>query len=223
MAEPLTQGELAALSIFPLPNAVLFPGTRLPLHVFEPRYRAMIRDALADTKTLAVARLRPGFASEYEGRPPVFEVCGAGRIVEHVEHEDGRYHLVLHGVARVRILNELPPLQPYRVVRAELIEDLPVDPRLSAALETKVRALWQQLRPRLPEELRDLAEITRGADDASAFSDRLAAVLAGDADVTQGLLAEADPGERLRVIAERLQIVADSLPPRGRRADSSLN
>jgi uncharacterized protein len=223
MAEPLTQGELAALSIFPLPNAVLFPGTLLPLHVFEPRYRAMIRDALADTKALGVARLRPGFERDYEGRPPVFEVCGAGRIVEHVEHEDGRYHLVLHGVARVRIVNELPPLQPYRVVRAEPILDLPADPRLSAALETKIRALWQQLGPRLPEELRDLAEITRGADDASEFSDRLAAVLAGDADVTQGLLAEADPGERLRLIAERLQVVADSLAPRRPGAGSSLN
>jgi Lon protease-like protein len=221
--DPLTRAELAALSIFPLPNAALFPGTALPLHVFEPRYRAMIRDALADTKALAVARLRPGFELDYEGRPPVFEICGAGRIVEHVEHEDGRYHLVLRGVARVRILAELPPLQAYRVVRAEVVEEVPADPRLSAALETKIQALWQKLGPRLPDALRDLAEVTRGAEDAAAFSDRLGSVLAGDADVTQGLLSEPDPCERLRLIAERLQAVADSVAPEGSKGRSSLN
>jgi uncharacterized protein len=223
VTEPLTPAELAALSIFPLPNAVLFPGTLMPLHVFEPRYRAMIRDALADTKALAVARLRPGFERDYEGRPPVFEICGAGRIIEHLEHEDGRYHLVLRGVARVRILSELPPLQPYRVVRAETIDDVAVDPRLSAALVTQIQALWQELGPRLPDALRDLADITRGADDAAAFSDRLAAVLAGDADVTQALLSEADPTERLRMIAERLRAVADSLAPGASKSRSSLN
>jgi Lon protease-like protein len=223
MTDALTPAELSALSIFPLPNAALFPGTLLPLHVFEPRYRAMIRDALADTKALAVARLRPGFEGDYEGRPPVFEVCGAGRIIEHLEHEDGRYHLVLQGVSRVRIVNEHPPAAAYRVVRAEPIHDLPADPRLSTTLETAIRTLWQRLAPRLPEAIRDLAEVTRGAEDAAAFSDRLAAVMAGEGDVTQQLLAEADPCERLRLIAERLQAVADSVAPKGSKARSDLN
>jgi uncharacterized protein len=223
MTESLTPAELSALSIFPLPNAALFPGALLPLHVFEPRYRTMIRDALADTKTLAVARLLPGFENDYEGRPPVFEVCGAGRIIEHLEHEDGRYHLVLRGVSRVRIVNELPPAQLYRVVRAEPVHDLPADPRLSATLETAIQALWQRLGPRLPEAIRDLAKVTRGADDAAAFSDRLGAVMAGESEVTQQLLAEADPCERLRLIVERLQAVADSVAPKGTRARSDLN
>jgi hypothetical protein len=100
---------------------------------------------------------------------------------------------------------------------------LPADPRLSTTLETVIQALWQRLGPRLPETIRDLAEVTRGADDAAAFSDRLASVMAGEGDVTQQLLAEADPCERLRLIAERLQAVADSVAPKGSKARSDLN
>ena len=64
--DTLRPEDLAALSIFPLPDATLFPGVPLPLHVFEPRYRALVRDALASSKVLAVARLKPGFESDYE-------------------------------------------------------------------------------------------------------------------------------------------------------------
>jgi Lon protease-like protein len=213
VADMLSEGEARALSIFPLPAATLLPGALLPLHVFEQRYRELVRDALADTKTLAVARLRPGFESDYEGRPPVFDVCGAGRIVEHVEHRDGRYDILLVGLARVRIVSELPPAQRYRVVRGEILRDLPLDVAVASALESTIRALWAKLAPELPEGLRDLGEVTRGVEDAAHFADRLGAVLAGDAELGQTLLSEADPAERLRLIAERLQAQLDSLAP----------
>lgn len=203
--------ELAALSIFPLPEATLFPGTPLPLHVFEPRYRALVRDALAGSKVFAVARLKPGFESDYEGRPPVFEVCGAGRIVEHVELPDGRYHVLLRGVARVRIVREHPPVQPYRVVHAELVADSKADAGLAAALEQEIASLWRRLAPKLPEAVRDLSEVTRDAAGAGGFADRVAALLAGDAESSQALIAEPDPCERLRVILERLHAAVDSL------------
>src|SRR5262245_187582 len=113
---PLTldAADLRALPIFPLPNVALFPGAALPLHVFEPRYRELVRDALAGKKAMGIARLKPGFESNYEGRPAVFDVCGAGIIDGHRELADGRYDIVVRGVARVRILNEHPPLQKYR-------------------------------------------------------------------------------------------------------------
>jgi len=215
--------ELNALSVFPLPNAALFPGALLPLHVFEARYRDLIRDALSGSKTLAIARLKPGFESDYEGRPPVFDVCGAGRIVEHVAHPDGRYHILLRGISRVRILGELPPATLYRVVRGEVIDDLATDPALAAALEQKIYQLWTVLAPELPEVLRDLNEVTAGAEGAGAFADRVAAVMASDADFGQALLSEPDPCERLRVIAERLQTLTDSLTPSSRSGVSRLN
>ncbi len=69
------------LPIFPLPEVTLFPHTFLPLHIFEARYRAMVADALARDRRLAVARLEPGYESTYDGRPPVRAVAGAGEIV----------------------------------------------------------------------------------------------------------------------------------------------
>ncbi len=222
-ADTLAPDELAALSIFPLPDATLFPGAPLPLHVFEPRYRALVRDALAGSKVLAVARLKPGFESDYDGRPPVFDVCGAGRILEHVALADGRYHIMLRGVARVRILRELPPAQEYRVVRAEVIADLPVAAGLSSALEQEVASLWRTLAPKLPEAVRDLAEVTRDAPDAGSFADRVAALLAGDADTSQALLAEPDPCERLRLIVERLHTAVEALGLRATDAKHRSN
>lgn len=221
--EPLAPAELAALSIFPLPEAALFPGTLLPLHVFEPRYRELVRDALSGSKTLAVARLKPGFETDYEGRPPVFEICGAGRIIEHVALADGRYHIMLRGVARVRIVRELPPAQSYRVVRAELVPDVAGDAGLSAALESQVASLWRTLAPKLPAAMRDLVEVTEGATDAGSFADRVASLIADDAATSQTLIAESDPCERLRILVERLGTAVDSLNLRRNGAKTSLN
>jgi Lon protease-like protein len=221
--ELLTPADLAALSIFPLPDATLFPGAPLPLHVFEPRYRALVRDALGGSRVLAVARLKPGFESDYDGRPPVFDACGAGRIVEHRELPDGRFHVMLRGLARVRIVRELPPAQAYRVVRAELITEVQADPALCGALEQEIAALWRVLGPKLPEPVRELTEVTAGAADAGAFADRVASILAGDALSSQALLAEPDPCERLRLIVERLHAAVDSLGLRTSGAKSGLN
>ena len=96
--------DLAELSIFPLPQVTLFPGGVLPLHVFEPRYRALVRAALAGRGLLAIARLKPGFESDYEGRPPVFEVCGVGAIETCSERDDGRFDLTLRG--RTRLIHQ---------------------------------------------------------------------------------------------------------------------
>jgi Lon protease-like protein len=222
-ADALTAADLAALSIFPLPEAALFPGALLPLHVFEPRYRELVRDALAGTKVLAVARLKPGFEADYGGRPAVFEACGAGRIIDHAALPDGRFHIMLRGIARVRIVHELPPAQSYRVVRAELIRDTVVDSGLCSALEMKTRALWRTLAPKLPAGVRDLEEVTRGATDAASFADRIAGLIAGDPDTSQALIAEPDPCERLRVIVERLEDLVASLELAGSVRKAGLN
>src|ERR1043166_8079173 len=105
---PPEQADLASLPIFPLPNCVLLPGGLLPLHVFEPRYRELTRDCLAGYQLMGVARLRPGYEASYYGHPPVFEKCGVGRIICSEELPDGRFALLLLGVARAEIARELP-------------------------------------------------------------------------------------------------------------------
>src|SRR5579884_3720517 len=93
--------------LFPLPNLVLFPYAVQPLHVFEPRYRQMTRDALAGDRLIAVVLLQPGWDVDYEGRPPVHPVACVGRVLAENKLEDGRYNLLLRGLRRVRILDEL--------------------------------------------------------------------------------------------------------------------
>jgi uncharacterized protein len=217
----LAPEDLANLPIFPLPNAVLFPGALLPLHVFEPRYRSLTRDVLAGRRLMGIARLKPGFEGNYEGRPPLFEVCGVGSVTESVERPDGRFDLTLRGLARVHIISEHPPAQLYRLVQAEELADLPSDPALTSAWQRKLISLWTILSPHLPEPVRDLRALTRGAEGAGAYADRLAAALVGDPDGSQRLLAELDPAERLRLLVERLEQVLDSVKPSspGKRTD----
>jgi Lon protease-like protein len=217
----LEERDLSELAIFPLPNVALFPGAALPLHVFEPRYRELLHEVLAGRKIMAVARLLPGFERDYEGRPPVFDVCGVGLVVNHSQRSDGRYDITLRGVARVRIVQELPPLRAFRQVRAERIRDSAADPALIAAWQLKLASLWERLAPHLPEQVRDLKALTRGADDASAYADRLAAAMVADPDASQQLLAEPDPAERFRLLTARIQELVDALSPR--KSSGSLN
>jgi len=94
------------LPLFPLPNVVLFPGVFLPLHIFEPRYREMVADALMGDRLTGMVLLKPGWESDYQGRPPVFPI-GCSGVITHVDRlEDGRYNIVLRGLERFRILEE---------------------------------------------------------------------------------------------------------------------
>lgn len=114
------ESALADVPVFPLPDAVLFPGAVMPLHIFEPRYRAMLRDALASNKLIAMAMLEGG--SE---EPPRFASIGCvGLITEHHRMADGRSNLLLRGVARVR-LTEVPSGKAYRRARGVILADVP--------------------------------------------------------------------------------------------------
>jgi Lon protease-like protein len=217
----LSEQDLAAVPVFPLPNVVLFPEAILPLHVFEPRYRELVREVLGGRKLMAIARLKPGFEEDYEGRPPVFDVCGVGQVVDSIERADGRYDITLRGIARARIIEELPALRSFRQMHLEELVDGFSDSGITSAWQRKLTSLWSTLAPHLPESVRDLRGITRGAEGPGAYADRLAAALVGDPDGSQRLLAETDPAERLRLLTERLQQVHDSVAPPspGRRTD----
>jgi uncharacterized protein len=112
---PSSEGEFL-LPLFPLPNVVLFPHTRLPLHIFEPRYRQMIHDVLEGDQRFGLILLRPGWEAEYQGNPPVHE-CGTVAIVEQaLALDDGRYNIVIQGDVRFRIVEEVMAT-PYRTAR----------------------------------------------------------------------------------------------------------
>ena len=112
------------LPIFPLPSVVLFPNVFLPLHIFEPRYREMVTDALAGDRMIGMVLMRPGWEGQYEGRPPVYSVGCAGLITFSEQHPDGRYNIVLRGLEKFRILDE-DHSRSYRIARVEALMEEP--------------------------------------------------------------------------------------------------
>ena len=135
--------QTTRLSIFPLPGALLFPRMHLPLHIFEPRYRAMVSDAMARDRRIGMIQPRANRVGRRE-TPPLFQVGCVGKIGEFEASEDGRYNLVLEGLSLFRIVRELDVTTAFRQVEAELLpvgeepETLSLSRR--SLLETESRA-----------------------------------------------------------------------------------
>lgn len=129
------------VSLFPLPNVLLYPDAMLPLHVFEPRYLSMVEDLLErGEERIVVGLLAPGWEDRYFERPAVHAIAGLGKVLQARKTENGRYNLLVQGVQRVRILEELPPEKPYRSVRfEEVAEQPPTDPKECAHLQEALR------------------------------------------------------------------------------------
>mgnify|MGYP001263503910 CR=1 FL=1 len=133
------------LAIFPLGGALLFPRMHLPLHIFEPRYRAMVTEAMA--KDQRIGMIQPSGAGE---PPPLFSVGCMGRITEIEALEDGRFNIILAGESRFRVQRELDVATAFRQVEAELYEadeDEPgvLAPSERAALEDEARSFADSL------------------------------------------------------------------------------
>ena len=124
------------MPVFPLQDVMLFPNVSRPLHIFEPRYRAMIADALEGDRLIGMVTLEPGYEAEYEGRPPIFPIGCAGRITEAEELPDGRYLIVLRGLVKFRVLDE-DQSRPYRLARVEALPELVDDAELTALGELR--------------------------------------------------------------------------------------
>ncbi len=107
------------VSVFPLAGALLFPGMHLPLHIFEPRYRALVSDALARDRRIGMVQPRP--AGGEGDHPPLFDIGCLGQIVDVEAQADGRYNIVLQGVSRFRIVRELDVTTAFRQVEVELL------------------------------------------------------------------------------------------------------
>jgi Lon protease-like protein len=206
-----------SLPIFPLPELTFFPRTLLPLHIFEARYRAMITDCLTRDRRLAVVGLRPGYESSYEGRPPVYEVGGVGRIVQCERLPTGRYNLLLRGECRARIDRELPADTLYRMVAATPLQETGGEGPTVVALAGRVKARCRQI---LATVGRSGAELQAGLDrltDAGELCDHVASALVPAADLRQALLEELDVERRLTRLAAALEDLLSHLSGEGGR------
>jgi len=198
-----------ALKVFPLPSAVLFPHSVIPLHIFEPRYRDLVGDALASDQVMALAQLEPGWESRYAGRPPIQEMMCAGLIVWHEKLEDGRYNLLLQGVCRARLVSELPPERLYRQVRVELLPDPPYHGPEEEQLRQAVLELAGRVPPSFSEGLLPAAARVSGG----TLADVVAAAIIPEAERRQELLAELDVRERLQDVIDEVGELLGRLQP----------
>ena len=134
--------QTTRLSVFPLPGALLFPRMHLPLHIFEPRYKAMVSDAMARDRRIGMVQPRSHNDTAPGSQPALFDLGCVGRIAEVEALDDGRYNLVLEGVALFRIVRELDVTTLFRQVEAELIpagpdQTLSLGARAALELESK--------------------------------------------------------------------------------------
>jgi Lon protease-like protein len=150
------------LPLFPLPNVVLFPSVFLPLHIFEPRYREMIADALAGDRLIGLVLLRPGYERDYEGRPPVYPI-GCRGVMTHAERlPDGRYNIVLRGLDRFRIVSENQE-QSYRRAAIDILHE--------PALDAGERSTVRERRSKIESMLASIME--RGGGGAAGADTKL--------------------------------------------------
>ncbi|MCZ8325406.1 MAG: LON peptidase substrate-binding domain-containing protein [Sphingomonadaceae bacterium] len=184
------------LSIFPLTGAVLYPGLQLPLHIFEPRYRAMVKDALARDRRIGMIQpQRP------EDGAPLFNVGCVGKIIDVEALEDGRFNLVLEGEARFRVLRELEVITPFRQVEAELLDE-PEDQALSPV----ERAGFEREAKRFAD-VQGYAvnwEAVTRLDDASLI-DGVSQIAPFDAAAKQALLEAPDIAARCELLIQLMQ------------------
>jgi Lon protease-like protein len=200
----LVERACARMKVFPLQGVAIFPGAPTPFHIFEPRYRELTADALAGDRVLAVPQISDAVDAPFE-MEPVRAVAGAGVIEEWEKLPDGRYQILVRGVARVRLVEELPSRKGYREFRAVVLEDALRDDAASRAdVQAKAEGLEQlllQIAAGLPDESgapRLAAECARLGP--SALADIVAAALVTDGAAKQAILEELDVSRRLDLV-----------------------
>jgi hypothetical protein len=199
----LTKEELAGLAMFPLSEVVLLPHALLPLHIFEPRYRAMTRAAIEEDRPIAMALPLDGSVDE-EGRIRVCKTAGVGRILQHESLPDGRYNILLLGMGRVHIEKELDVDTPYRKVRAVLAPGRTQDRRTLESLFRSVHELMLAIRPIEPKVAMELVRMLDESDGREAAVDRIASMFFPDVARRQVLLEESVVERRLAMVVDRM-------------------
>ncbi len=184
------------ISIFPLPGAILFPGMQLPLHIFEPRYRSLVKDALARDRRIGM--IQPQRAEE---GAPLFSVGCLGKIGEIEALDDGRFNLILEGEARFRLTRELDAATPFRQIEAELLSE-----ESYPALSPVERAGFEREARRFADSQGynvDWEAVTRLDDQA--LIDGTSQIVPFDIAAKQALLEAGSINERCELLVQLMQ------------------
>jgi len=204
------RGFSGRVRLFPLPNLVLFPHVMQPLHVFEPRYRELLEDALAGDRLLAMAVLGPGWEMNYEGRPSLYAMTCLGHITTHVRLPDGTYNVLVLGLQRARLVREMKPTRLFREAEVVLCEDHYPE-RASAApraLHRRLREALARLLPQLPEAEEQVDQLLGEDVPLGVLTDLISYMLKVDLGQKQLLLSEVDVCRRAELLLAHLTRIA---------------
>lgn len=228
---------LEELPLFPLPEVVLFPRSILPLHVFEPRYRAMLKASLRSHGALAIVQLPTDAApaaspkkavrgpAPSDDHAPIARVAGAGLVIECEPLPDGRANILVQGIARVR-LEELPFESPFRRARATLLDeerDVLVPDSDVAALFAAASSFANEVKRRDPHFSFRLPDLRSDQTSPGALADACAFHLVISAKARQAMLEDLDPRTRVLRVLEELSAQRLELHVPGDRGKNGLD
>lgn len=216
LSEEFEQNFSGLVPIFPLPNVVFFPGTKLPLHIFEPRYRQMLMDVHRGEGLLSVVlldrsrKLEPGEAKN----PPVYGVAGLGRLTRVERLQNGFFNIDLFGLSRIRILEEIESDKPYRIARVKPLRD-----EVSEVAEARGEEIMQRAFDAFNKVLRKYSQFPgefltrfRGLP-VGMLLDVLAHHVPCDSQKKQMFLEETEPLRRCDKIVETLERIYQGPEP----------
>jgi Lon protease-like protein len=211
-AEDLTFDEArftGNVRLFPLPDLVMFPHVVQPLHIFEPRYREMLNDALDGDGLIAMSILAPGWENDYDGRPALLPHVCVGKVVTHQRLDNGRYNLMLLGMRRGRIVGEMPATRSFRQAEVVLIDDVYPDAG-DAGRDAVQAALAAKFQDELPlaqnAKTNDgpVQELLSSEVPLGVLTDLVSFALPLPVEVKRTLLAEVNVDVRARVLLDAM-------------------
>jgi uncharacterized protein len=210
-----SEGFSGKVRLFPLPNLVVFPHVMQPLHIFEPRYRAMLEEALADDGLIGMVLLAPGWEKEYEGRPPLRAVGCLCRVATYHKTDEGSYNVLVLGLRRIVIEQELPPEKSFRVAEVRLCEDEYDEAAVGERPELQRRLLeaFKRVLPEMPEAAEQLDELLGNQVSLGMLTDIVAYALDIDLEFKERLLAETSVDRRAELLLEHMNRLRKAVFP----------
>jgi len=186
--------------LFPLPELVVFPHAMQPLHIFEPRYCEMLEDALASDRLIAMATLAGGVQFSHTLQPAIHTTVCIGKIVSHVETEDGKHNVLLIGAKRATIRRELLTNRSFRIADVDVAHDYhsPADPSQYQDLKRNVLDAFAAVIPVNAMVQQNLHELMAGQMGLGPITDIISFTLPLGTSAKLALLAEPDVCQRAR-------------------------
>lgn len=194
--------------VFPLPELVMFPHVMQPLHIFEPRYRAMLEEALEDDRLIAMGLLAPGWEKQSEGRPTLRDTACLCRVATYQQTEKGTYNVLMLGVRRLRLVKELPPKKLFRVVESEILDDVVshnVDAGEMDDLQQQLLAAFKRSLPKVPDAFEQLEQLLGNQITLGMLADIVAYTINLDLESKVRLLGECDVVRRAELLLDAIE------------------